>query len=66
MQFSELETIIKSGEDSKHQFKENFTNAIKKIGICCNLSQINILHRMTIVMIRQHLLQIFTFLETKM
>jgi ATP-dependent DNA helicase RecG len=27
MQFSELETIIKSGEDSKHQFKENFTNA---------------------------------------
>jgi len=29
MQFSELETIIKSGEDSGHQFKENFTNASK-------------------------------------
>jgi len=29
MQFSELETIIKSGEDSRHQFKENFTNANK-------------------------------------
>jgi len=29
MQFSELETIIKSGEDSMHQFKENFTNANK-------------------------------------
>jgi len=29
MQLSELETIIKSGEDSKHQFKENFTNANK-------------------------------------
>jgi len=27
MQLSELETIVKSGEDSKHQFKENFTNA---------------------------------------
>ncbi|GBU25792.1 ATP-dependent DNA helicase [Fibrobacteria bacterium R8-3-H12] len=29
MQLSELETIIKSGEDSGHQFKENFTNANK-------------------------------------
>jgi len=29
MQLSELETIIKSGEDSGHQFKENFTNAGK-------------------------------------
>jgi len=29
MQLSELETVIKSGEDSKHQFKENFTNASK-------------------------------------
>jgi len=23
MQFSELETIVKSGEDSKHQFKDD-------------------------------------------